>query len=130
RVNVGLERVDAHEVADVSAKKFHRDFVGHELAAAGVIHELLTDGRARIERAEDITHREMEKARDVAEDFPLRAFAAAGGAEQEVSVILHATRGASSVQICVRQGGKRQVLSAQCSDVSAESFSPSVVATQ
>jgi hypothetical protein len=69
-------------VADVRTQQLHRDLIRHELAATGKFDEFFPDGRASIERTEDIAHRKMEEARDGAEDFALGALAAAGSAEK------------------------------------------------
>jgi hypothetical protein len=114
--------MNAHEMPDVRAQKLHRDFIRHKLAAARVVHEFLPDDRARIERAKDIAHREMEETRDVAEDFALGSFAATRRAEQEVCAVLHWKSRASSVENGFGQGRMRTAPKAARKVVSG--FSP------
>src|SRR6266853_816234 len=93
RIELGLETVRAHHVAEPRQPELHRDLVGHQLAAARIFEKGLADRRARVELAKHIAARAMKESRNLAEDFSLRAFAAAGRAEDEVSVVFHTCRG-------------------------------------
>src|SRR5207302_9841045 len=84
RVNVRLECMRADGVIDARFPKLHGDLGGHELAFAGIFQKGLADGRARVNRAKDIAARAVEKTRNGAKDFALRAFAAARRAKDEI----------------------------------------------
>src|SRR5438876_12222987 len=91
-VDVGLELVRFHGRVDCLSPKFHCDIIWHELAFAGVIKECLPDFRARVDGAEYVATSTVIQARDRAERFPLRAFAAARRAKKDKGVVSHHQR--------------------------------------
>src|SRR4029453_5473171 len=89
RVDVGLELMSIYRRIDRLSPKFHGDIVRNELAFARILKEGFADFCARCDRAEYVATCAMIVARDRAEGFALRAFAAARRAKQEKSLVFH-----------------------------------------
>ena len=89
RVNVRFKLMRVHRRLDRLPPELDRNLIRHELTFARVFQEGFADFCARIDRAENIAAGAMIKARDRAERFPLGAFAAARGAEQNERVVSH-----------------------------------------
>src|SRR4051812_46650066 len=79
----GMELVDELHALNVLAPDIDGKFVRHELPAGGVFPKESAGFALQVEGAKDIAGGAVEEAGDGAEDFPLRAFAAAGSAEEE-----------------------------------------------
>jgi hypothetical protein len=88
-IDIGFEFVGVDSGVNCFLPKFDRYVVGDELASARVFQKGLTDFGARVDGAKDVAARAMEKTRDRAERFSLRAFAAPRRAKEKVSVIFH-----------------------------------------
>jgi len=82
-VDVGFELITLHAMMHVGAPELHGQIVGHELAFAGILHELLPQRRAGVERAKDIPTSEVMEARDGAQHLALCALATARGTHDE-----------------------------------------------
>ena len=83
-VDVGFEVMAIDRGVDSRLPELDRDFVRNELAFAGVFQKSAADLGARVDRAKDVAAGAMKKARDAAESFALRAFAAPGRAEEKI----------------------------------------------
>jgi hypothetical protein len=78
---VGMELVYHLHPLDVLLPEPDGDFIGHKLSLARVLPKHAAHFALEIERSEDIARGAVVEAGDGSDDFPLRAFAAAGGAE-------------------------------------------------
>ena len=86
-VALGVERSGLDRLLDAGLPQLDRDLVRNEFAAAGVIEKLAAQGRAQVERAENIAAREVVIAWDRAERAALRAFADTWSPEKEVCLV-------------------------------------------
>lgn len=87
-IDVGLEHVKIGAGVDLDFEIADREFVGDELAFAGVGNELLPDRGAGVHGAEGVPHREVVKTGDGPEDFALGSLAAAGCPEENKGLVL------------------------------------------
>src|SRR5215471_11343305 len=89
RVDVGFELMRFNGRVDRLPPELDGDIVRHELSLARIFQERLADFGARVDRAEHIAAGAMIKARDRAERFALRAFAAARRTKEDECVVSH-----------------------------------------
>src|SRR5437867_3171928 len=88
-----------HGRIDCLSPKFHCDIVWDELAFAGVIKECFADLCARVDGAEYVATSTVIQARDRAERFALRAFAAAWCTKKDKGVVSHHQRNPLILQV-------------------------------
>jgi hypothetical protein len=88
-VDFRFEAAEGGHVVDVMLPEVQDDFIGDELATAGVFHEGFAYFGAEVDGAEDFTAGDVEEAGDGSEDAALCAFAGTGGSDEEVAAIFH-----------------------------------------
>ena len=86
-INVRFKNMSLHAGLNPNSPELHRDLIRHQLTSAGIIQEGFADRGTGINRAKYIATSAMEKAGNVAENFTLSAFAAAGSSENEIRLI-------------------------------------------
>jgi hypothetical protein len=88
-VDVWFKFVCLHCRIDRLPPELNCDLIRHELALAGVLKEGFANLRARVDGTKYIAAGAMIKARDCAERFALRPFAAARRAKEDKSIVSH-----------------------------------------
>jgi len=88
-IDIWLELVRLHRGIDRRSPELDRDLIGHELTLAGVFKEGFANLRAGVDGAKYIAAGAMIKARDCAQRFALRPFAAARRAKEDKGIVSH-----------------------------------------
>src|SRR5580765_7352140 len=96
RVAGRMEATGVLAVVNELPPQLNGRLIRHKLAAAGVFDEHTRERVRSRERAEDVAAGEVEKIRNSAEDFALRAFASAGCAKEKNGAIFHGVGGLRS----------------------------------
>lgn len=82
-----MESAGLDALVDADFPELEGELVGDQLTAAGVFEESAPERSREIERPEDVAASAVEIARNSAERTALRALAAAGCAEDQVSLV-------------------------------------------
>jgi hypothetical protein len=88
-IDIRLELVRLHGGTDRRSPKLDRDLIGHELTFAGVFKEGLANFGTGVDGTKYIAARAVIKARDCAQRFALRPFAAPRRAKKDKGIVSH-----------------------------------------
>ena len=92
RVQFRLELAVVGAGFNVFAPQRDGRLVRHEMALAGILDERAPDGVVDAQVAERVAAREVKQVGNRAQDFPLRALAGAGRAEEQDGAVFHGSK--------------------------------------
>ena len=87
RVALGMKAAELGLPVHVLLPEFDGGFVGHEVAAAGILEEFAGDRAVDAQIAEEVAARQVIEAGNGAENFSLRALAGTGRSEEQPAAL-------------------------------------------